>query len=133
MGMISKRASIEEDTTFFRVVGEVEAEQALSEIISFLIRDPTHLAIWDLAGGALQKLSAKDLKMIVERAARYTGSRTGGRTAIVCENDLDYGLSTMFQAFAKVYEVPIEIQVFTNRDRAQAWLDALPTSRDHDH
>jgi hypothetical protein len=132
MGTISRITSAEEGITYFRVLEEVDAEQVLSQIISFLTGSPTRLVIWDIGGGTLRKLSASDLKMIIARAKPYTGSRAGGRTAIVCTNEVDFGLSRMFEAFAESYEIPFEIRVFRDREKARAWLDELPKSMDQD-
>jgi hypothetical protein len=133
MGTILKSVSADEGTTFFHVRGEVGADQVLNRIISFLTETPTRLAVWDLAGGSLRKVSTKDLEMIIALGKPYTGSRAGGRTAIVCENDRDYGLSRMFEVFARVYEIPFEIRVFWDRHEAQEWLGELPLSTNGDH
>ena len=122
MGLITRLFDVENDVTVFTVVGDVDAEQVLSHIIAFLTGAPTPLVLWDITGDSLAGLSSKDLRMIVERAAPFADRRQGGRTTIVCSQDLDYDFSRMFQTFAELHRVPIAMQVFRHRDAARAWL-----------
>jgi hypothetical protein len=124
MGTITRSTSADESITYFHVIGDVDGEQVLNQIVDFLTGTPTRLVVWDLGSGTLRKISPADLKMIIVRAAPYAGSRAGGRTAIVCVNDRDYGLSRMFEAFAESYDIPFEIQVFRNPEAARAWLES---------
>ena len=123
MGHITRLFEVENDLTVFTVVGEVDAEQVLSQIISFLTGEPTQLVLWDITVGSLERISSNDVRMIVERAAPFADRRKGGRTAIVCLRDLEYGISRMFQSFADVMQVPFEMNVFRNLEKARGWLN----------
>ena len=122
MGHITGSLEAENDLTLVTVVGKVDAKQVLSQIISFLTGEPTKFVLWDFRQGSLAGFSSADLRMIVERGAPFAASRKGGRTAIVCATDVDYGLSRMFQAFANIQHIPFEIQVFRNTHEARKWL-----------
>ena|ERR1043165_1118465 len=123
MGHITSTLEAESDLTVITVVGKVDAEQIASQIISFLTGEPTQLVLWDIREGSLVSLSSNDLQMIVKRGAQFADRRKGGRTAIVCSKDLDYGLSRMFQAFASLQHIPFEIDVFRNLEEAREWLN----------
>jgi len=123
MGHITSTLEAESDLTVVTVVGKVDAEQIASQIISFLAGEPTQLVLWDIREGSLVSLSSNDLQMIVKRGAQFADRRRGGRTAIVCSKDLDYGLSRMFQAFASLQHIPFEIDVFRNLEEAREWLN----------
>ncbi|HEX3037268.1 MAG TPA: hypothetical protein VHT73_19460 [Thermodesulfobacteriota bacterium] len=123
MGHITRLFEVENDLTAFTVVGEVDVEQMLSQIISFLTGEPTQLVLWDITVGSLERISSNDVQMIVERAKPFSDRRKGGRTAIVCLRDLEYGISRMFQNFADIMQVPFEINVFRNLEKAREWLN----------
>src|SRR5262245_60668042 len=89
------------DVTVFTVVGEVDAELLLTQILSFLKGEPTPLTLWDITQGTLEGISSRDLRWIVERMAPLAHRRKGGRTAIVSPRDLDFGMSRMFQILAE--------------------------------
>jgi hypothetical protein len=48
--------------------------------------------------------------MIIQRGAQFADRRKGGRTAIACSREVDYGLSRMFQTFASLQHIPFEIR-----------------------
>jgi hypothetical protein len=123
MGHITSSLEAASDLTIVTVVGEIDAEQVVSQIISFLTGEPTQLVLWDIREGSLARLSSKDLQMIVERGAQFADRRKGGRTAIVCSKELDYGFSRMFQTFASLQHIPFEINVFRNLEKAREWLN----------
>ena len=123
MGQITSSLKADSDLTIVTVVGEVNAEQVVSQIISFLTGEPTQLVLWDFREGSLASLSSKDLQMIVQRGAQFADRRKGGRTAIVCSKEVDYGLGRMFQTFASLQHIPFEINVFRNLEEAVEWLN----------
>lgn len=119
---ISRSADHGGDTTVFTVTGEVDASQVLGAIVAFLRTAPTPYVIWDFRNGSLRRMASSDLRMIINRAGPLTGVRAGGRTAIICATDVDFGLSRMFQTFALLNDIPFEIHVFREMDAAEAWL-----------
>jgi hypothetical protein len=123
MGQITSSLEADSDLTIVTVVGEVNAEQVANQIISFLTREPTKLVLWDFTEGSLASLSSKDLQMIIQRGAQFADRRKGGRTAIACSREVDYGLSRMFQTFASLQHIPFEINVFRNLEEAVEWLN----------
>ena len=122
MGHITSSIEAENDLTVVTVAGEVDAEQVLGQVISFLSGEPTQLVLWDFREGSLAGLSSADLQLLIERGAPFADSRKGGRTAIVCSKEVDYGLSRMFQIFASLRYVPFEVQVFRSTQEARKWL-----------
>ena len=127
LGQITKTTEPEHGLTRFDVNGEVNVEQVLDQLIPFLTETPTPLVIWSIGEGGMKGLSGADLRRIVDVAAPFSASRAGGRTAIVCMDDLDYGLSRMFQTLAELYPIPFEMRVFRDLNEALAWLKAPAT------
>src|SRR3954463_2339274 len=122
MGHITNLLEAEHNLTVVTVVGEVDAEQVLSQIISFLTGEPTQLVLWDIREGSLARLSSGDLRMIIKRGAQFADRRKGGQTAIVCSTDIDYGLGRMFETLASLQHIPFEISVFRDLSEANQWL-----------
>jgi hypothetical protein len=123
MGVITKSVEVEKDLTLFTVTGETDAEQILSQILALLKEEPTRLVLWDIRAGDLSGVSNSDLKAIVHSARPFADSRKGGRIAIVCSRDIDYGLGRMLQTFAELLQAPFEILVSRNMEEARQWLD----------
>lgn len=124
MGSITGSLEAANDLTLVTVRGEVDAEQVLSQIITFLTGEPTRLVLWDFRAGSLARISPGELKMIAEKGAPYADRRRGGRTAVVCSKEADYGLSRMFQTFARLAHIPFEINVFRDVTEAREWLNS---------
>jgi hypothetical protein len=123
MAHITSKLEAENDLTVVTVVGGVDAEQVQSQIISFLTGDPTPLVLWDVRAGSLTGLSGEDIRTIIQSGAWYADRRKGGRTAIVCPREVDYGLGRMFESLASIYHIPFEINVFRNLGEAREWLN----------
>src|SRR3954471_19824433 len=123
MGHITSSLAADGDLTIVTLVGEVNAEEVASQIISFLTGEPTQLVLWDFREGSLASLSSKDIQMIIQRGAQFADKRKGGRTAIVCSKKVNYGLGRMFQTLASLQHIPFEINVFWDIEEAREWLD----------
>jgi len=123
MGSITR--TVEPDTylTVFTVTDETDAVQVLTAIMAFLLEAPTQRVLWDIRSGSLTALSSHDLHLIVQRAGPFTLVRSGGRTAIVCSREVDFGLCRMFQAFVEEDRLPFEIRVTRDVVEARRWLE----------
>jgi|SRR5215472_15497610 len=129
MGVITRTIEQEKDLTVFTVVDDIDAKQVLSEVLAFLTGEPTHCVLWDIRAGSLTRVTPAGLRMIAERATELAHRRSGGRTAIVCSTDVDYGLSRMFQTFAELLQAPVEFTVSRDVTGAREWLYGIRISR----
>jgi hypothetical protein len=121
-GHISEQRDAEKDLTTITVTGDVEFSQVNEHIQNFLKGTPTRLVLWDLRKGSLMMLSQADLKRLVSESAPHAQRRCGGRTAILVDSIVDFGLARMFEIIAEVYHIPFAIAVFRHRDKAMEWL-----------
>lgn len=117
-----------QDLTIVTVKGSVTFAEVRAHIVNFLGGEPTALVLWDIREGSLQEFSAESMRMLVSAGARDAVRRAGGRTAIVCPRDLDYGMSRMFQTIAELQSIPFEISVFRDIESAHAWLGVHASS-----
>ena len=115
------------DLTIVTVEGAVSAHQVRQQIVGFLTGEPTQLVIWDIRRGSISGISADDIRMLVSAGAPHADRRRGGRTAIVCFHDVDFGVSRMFEIVAELQHIPFEIKVFRQMDAATRWLKEDPT------
>jgi len=120
---ISSSRDMARALTVVKVQGSVSAQQVRDQIVGFLTGEPTRYVIWDVRDGSLSQLSAEDMRMLVTAGAPHAHRRTGGRTAIICATDVDFGMGRMFQTIASLQHVPFEIRVFRDTDEAMSWLD----------
>lgn len=70
----------------------------------------------------LSAINTEDLMDDAERSRRVAHLRRGGKTAVVTQNTLEFGMSRMREAFGEIEKMPFEFQTFRNFDDTRAWL-----------
>lgn len=76
--------------------------------------------LWDLREGSAVELRTDELVAAALTARSYGSSRGHGRTALLVESAVDFGLARVAQAYLQ--ELPREVEVFTTYDEAITWL-----------
>lgn len=112
----------ERDLTIFEVEGQTSLTEQIESLRGFYDHAPTHLAIWDFSQMSGARLSPEELKQIIAFIRSHGGKRAFGRTALVAENDLDFGLSRMSSMLAEAGQVQWQIEAFRSRQDALLWL-----------
>jgi hypothetical protein len=75
--------------------------------------------LWDLSrAGLAQSFDVQSVTSFILRCR----PNLPGRTAVVAPDDVTYGLSRMGQVYLE--DLPLEFQVFRNREDALSWLTA---------
>ena len=120
--MVGKSHFSEAQLTIYTATGPQAANDVSNTVVSCLTDNPTRLVIWDIREASFSNVTGDDLRKVVINARPLAESRSGGKTAIVCSRDSDYGLARLFQTYAELYEAPIEIRVFDSMDNAITWL-----------
>ena len=70
----------------------------------------------------------EEIRQIAKLLGEQRG-KTGDRLAVVVSDALHYGLGRMFAAYAEFRDLSVE--VFTNLEDANRWLEAKTASRPH--
>ncbi|MHB8059883.1 MAG: hypothetical protein ACYDHO_03505 [Gaiellaceae bacterium] len=124
MGTIETHIDLEMDLTSHTASGEISADEILSKIRSYYERgEVTRLLVWDLSGADIRKLSAPDVRDFVNLTNSLTGPRAGGKTAVVVETPLAYGMGRMYELSKDATdERGIEHKTFRDRQSALEWL-----------
>ena len=110
------------DITVREVIGSPSAQQFI-QAVEENYRDPTtKFIIWDFSNGSAAHLSVAEIQGLVGRLRPVAGLRTGGKTALVAPNDLEFGMGRMLEVYREIYEFPFELKVFREVTQALAWI-----------
>ncbi len=117
------------DLTQFIVEGEFAFEAQMETLRAFYEGEYTHNVLWDLRTYTGERISSRQLQRMVTYFVDHTDKRAGGKTAMVVQNDLDYGLARMGSAIAEVSQYRCEFAVFRTCEDAMDWLAGAPGTR----
>lgn len=109
------------DLTTFVLSGETTPKELLDTLHTFY-QQPTRYMLWDIRKAVLNQVNKDDLKNIILATKRFAESRVGGKTALVAETDLQFGLARMYSTFAELENHPIGISVFRDPQTAIDWI-----------
>jgi len=111
------------DITIFKVTGVLSFDILLSVVKSFYDDDPTKHVLWDMIDTTEVQVASEEVETIAKFGPRYEGKRALGKTAIVAQKDILFGLSRMFEIHSNIKEAPYPIMVFRSMGEAHQWLD----------
>jgi hypothetical protein len=120
---VSKKIEKEKDLTVFVATGELTFADQIAAFKEFYEGDPTKNELWDMRAITGNRISSDELRQVTFFTKQYSHKRTGGKTAMVMNSDLDYGLGRMSETFAETEDLPWEIRIFRSMDEALAWMD----------
>ncbi len=79
--------------------------------------------LWDLSAATLTTLSSKAIHQLAADLVRAgRGRRRPGKSALVCSQNVDFGLARMLAILVSDQGLPVEFHVFHDVDDAKAWL-----------
>lgn len=111
------------DLTTFKVKGSLVFDEVMVVVKSFYEGEPTSNVLWDLIDTSEIKITSDQLQKIVDFQPRYEGTRASGKTAFAAKQDLEFGLSRVFQAHSRIKDAPYAIGVFRSTQDAMDWLE----------
>ena len=114
----------EHDLTRIVFSGKITAAVILAALKKFYAFDVTQKILWDFSNCDPSALMAEDLTAFVETAKEYADLRMKGKSALVGNSDLQYGLGRMYSTLAEILKHPIPTPIFRTVDEALAWLDS---------
>ena len=119
---VSMETRTELDLTIFTVSGMITVDEQKQKLKAFYEGSPTRNVIWDFSLMEEVSASAEDLRDIILYAKQFAGKRPGGRTALIVNTKLKYGLARMASSFAEIEEIPWTIMAFEQPDEALSWI-----------
>ena len=110
------------DLTTFTLSGEMTLDELLTALASYGKDGPTLYELYDAREMAGQRPSFDEMNNLAGYLSRFSKKRpSGSKTAIVVNQDVDFGLSRMISILTETTTV-FDIQVFRKLEEARAWL-----------
>jgi len=111
------------DLTIHEATEQIDTHDIISLLEDFYQSRVTTYLIWDLNKGGNPELSPDDIARIIGISVKYGSQRKNGKTAIVTDNDLYYGLSRMYESYSAIEpDMSLQVQVFRDFEQAIAWF-----------
>jgi len=110
------------DLTIFTVKGSLTFDQQIEALKKFYNDGPSVNMIMDFRKMEGNRISSAEIKKIILLAKKNEDRRPRGKTALVSNRDLDYGLSRMSATYGEVKKLPWKIQAFRSMDAALKWI-----------
>lgn len=108
-----------------RLTGTLQADD-LKEAFAAMVGHPDFEAgfnsLWDLRGASAARLDFEALRDVVRAVATRKDARGRGKVAIVVTQDVDYGVSRVYEMLAS--GLPTVVNVFRTLEEAAAWFAA---------
>ncbi len=117
--------SIRDDSTQITehiATGMITDDEMFTSQKEFLEHNPTKLELWDMTASDLSKITIPGMRKFMYRAAQRGEVRRGGKTAVIVQSKLQYGIGRIAEVFAEFINFPFEFRLFNQRDEGISWL-----------
>ena len=116
-------ASKQSNLSIFTARGQLGPSEMVATYRAFLEHGPTPLVLWDITAATLAGLSVRTVQDLAKQLAKLNnGCRKGGRSAVVCSRETDFGIANLLIAYARLEGHPVHVQTFRTTDDAMRWL-----------
>jgi hypothetical protein len=116
-------ASNQTNLSIYTARGQLDPSEIVATYRAFIEQGPTPLVLWDLTAATLAGLSVRAAQDLAKQVVKVNnGCRKGGRSAVVCSREVDFGIANMLIAYARLEGHPVLIQTFRSADDAIRWL-----------
>ena len=124
MGDIKTTYDLPRDLTIVRAAGKMIAHDFHEWIVEYYAGTVTQRIVWDLTNADMSNIDLKDVLKNVTYIKQAAGHlRTGGRTAVVADDDwIAMALSRYQQVFLEMSGMGIEMKTFHHMSEAMEWL-----------
>jgi hypothetical protein len=122
MGSIETAYDLPRDLTTFKVVGKMGIIDFYDCLETYYEGGVTPLTLWDLTEADVSEISSDEISNFAQYGRNLAEARKGGKTAIVFNDSLDYGLGRMFATYLEMADVPLEIHTSRSLNDAKKWL-----------
>lgn len=123
--MLEEYIDEENHLTVHVFTGTVLGKDLIEAVKALYAAGPTPNHLWDLTEADMSAVKSDDLQEIALIAKQSSPSGRNGRTAIVSNSDLGFGLSRMYGSFAEMSGHGIEVRPFRSRKEAEEWIAEL--------
>lgn len=122
--MVTIDIKVAGDLLIATVNGDLIANEVIEVIEEYYPKGIIKDVIWDLTNGTMKTITNQEFKNIARATLESVsnGSRQGGRTVFVGNNDTEFGLMRMYTVIAEMTGVTITYTVFRTLAEALQWL-----------
>jgi hypothetical protein len=122
--IVSIKKTLQKDLslTILTVNGKITSEDLIQFCEDLCNHGMTRHLLWDLTNADLTRITKGEIEQIAKVGKSYADLRINGKTAFLAHQDLQFGLSRMYQAATEIKEHPIQHCVFRDMEKAIAWL-----------
>jgi hypothetical protein len=104
------------------VAGPLTPELLQETIEKVSVGEHARRVLWDGHEADLSPIHGLHIDRMASWSLPLAEKRRGGRSAIVVEGDLNFGVARMMQSYAESREFPFEVRCFRDREEALKWL-----------
>ncbi len=123
MANIKTTYDTNKDLTSFIVTGKLTPADLYDCLAHYFGGSVTLSTRWDITEAEVPAAPVDEICSLAQYVRSLSDARIGGKTAILSNDDLGYGMSRMLGTFYELENVPFEIQVFRRRNEATKWLE----------
>lgn len=124
MAQIKFDADKDQDLTRIRFSGPVTGEDLLDALNRFYRSDITTKVLWDFTDGDLSELKTEKLFSVIDATKRYALLRPVGRSAVLVNDILAFGIARMHKTLSDLERYPIPFEIFKVEKEALDWLNS---------
>jgi hypothetical protein len=119
---ITSRIDSSRDLTIHTAKGDVSIDEIMEKVEALYGSSHRTLnVLWDFRNAALSRIPSEDIRSLIDLAEPHRKiPRKGGKTAIVVQTAVDFGLSRMYENLAD--RLPHETMVFQSMEEALHWI-----------
>jgi hypothetical protein len=122
--MIETTIDNQRNLTVHKCLKEITGRDILETIQKFYKGSPTANILWDLSNASMKEVSKETVGVALNIIRSNKLNRQPGKTAIVTPLDFKYGMARMFQIMSNTDDLPFNVGVFKNYNKASQWLIA---------
>ena len=110
------------DLTVFTARGVLTFENQMAVLKKFYSGKPSANMIWDFREIKGSRITSPQIRKIILYIKMHSKNRTKGKTALVADSDLDFGLARMSASYSEVEKLPWKIEAFRSMKEALGWI-----------
>ena len=108
--------------TVFKVIGEVTANEIITQAVQYLSGEQTETSMWDFTQTRRIKISTLEMRGIADSLKEAASDGKVRKVALVGSKNINIGLGKIYAAFAQIAGLPYEYKVFRTIPLAEQWL-----------
>lgn len=111
-----------DDLTVYTVTGTLLAEEVLATFRRFYPDNVTTHVVWDVIDADISHLVLEDMLTGAAFIKPYVHLRKDGRNAFIVSPEMKDRAKTLLHLSLALSDNPLNVQLFTERDEAMAWI-----------